>query len=428
MKLSKGNYFSKLARRIQIINFSTRGIVAERPSSALFVTDTTGSSAVRQTYRKAHKLLKSDEILAQRSAIPVVSTHKRSSRSKTSDGIIEPRSKRHKSDYVSPSERERLRKRAYGGSSGIEDIDTFTVPLEDIWADSQSDQNSATEIQTFIEKTKPTRAPDTLSHPPISLLATSKALPSIPKPKPAHSYNPAFEDWDTLLRAEGDKEVAAEQARIAAEAAEIEAQARIEAAAAEPEQDPLLLEDEEESAWEGFVSGYEETEDEVNSSMKKQSERKTKAQRNKIQRRKQEEREKKHRGEMKRREQQASRIKEIAAEFKAKDAMPSNAVGQPIAEEEGQETSVAEEDDSSLRRRSRLGRRALPPQDLELVLPDELQDSLRLLKPEGNALRNRFRNLQVRGRIEVRKPVHQAKKPRRSTTERWSYKDFTIVA
>ena len=262
-------------------------------------------------------------------------------------------------------------------------------------------------------------------------------LPSIPKPKPAHSYNPAFEDWDALLRTEGDKEVAAEQARLAAEAAEVEAQARIKAAAVEPDQDPLLL-DEEESAWEGIETEQEESECNAEWLNKKRPERKTKAERNKIKRRKQEEREKKRRDEVKRREQQANKIKEIVADFKSNDT-PTKAVGgddgepndcaveQSIANEEDQE-KLASKDDADLRRRNRLGRRALPPKDLELVLPDELQDSLRLLKPEGNLLRGRFRSMQVRGRVEVRKPVHQSKKPQRKTTEKWSYKDFTVVA
>ena len=69
---------------------------------------------------------------------------------------------------------------------------------------------------------------------------------------------------------------------------------------------------------------------------------------------------------------------------------------------------------------------SLPSKDLELVLPDELQESLRLLKPEGNLLKDRFRNILVRGLMETRRPIHQPKKARRTYTEKWSYKDFTI--
>ena len=64
---------------------------------------------------------------------------------------------------------------------------------------------------------------------------------------------------------------------------------------------------------------------------------------------------------------------------------------------------------------------------LELVLPEELRDSLRLLKPEGNLLNDRFRNILVRGKMETRKPIQQPKKKRVSYTEKWSYKDWDLA-
>lgn len=67
-----------------------------------------------------------------------------------------------------------------------------------------------------------------------------------------------------------------------------------------------------------------------------------------------------------------------------------------------------------------------PQKPLELVLPDELQDSLRLLKPEGNLLDDRFRTLIVQGRLESRMPVSQAKKAKRKVTEKWMSKDFQV--
>jgi len=70
----------------------------------------------------------------------------------------------------------------------------------------------------------------------------------------------------------------------------------------------------------------------------------------------------------------------------------------------------------------------LPERPLELILPDELQDSLRLLKPEGNLLNDRFRSIMVRGKLETRKPIQQPKRARRTYTEKWTYKDFTVSA
>ena len=64
---------------------------------------------------------------------------------------------------------------------------------------------------------------------------------------------------------------------------------------------------------------------------------------------------------------------------------------------------------------------------LELVLAEELQDSLRLLKPEGNLLKDRFRNILVSGKMETRKPIQQPKKKRVSYAEKWSYKDWNLA-
>ncbi len=77
-------------------------------------------------------------------------------------------------------------------------------------------------------------------------------------------------------------------------------------------------------------------------------------------------------------------------------------------------------------RRKQLGKFRLPEKDLELVLPDELQDSLRLLKPEGNLLKERYRSLLVRGKVEARRRIPFRKQPKTKMTEKWAHKDFTL--
>lgn len=67
----------------------------------------------------------------------------------------------------------------------------------------------------------------------------------------------------------------------------------------------------------------------------------------------------------------------------------------------------------------------IPEAPLEVVLPDELQDSLRLLKPEGNLIKDRYRNMILRGKIESRKGA-QRKQAKTTITEKWSYKDWTL--
>jgi nucleolar protein 53 len=69
---------------------------------------------------------------------------------------------------------------------------------------------------------------------------------------------------------------------------------------------------------------------------------------------------------------------------------------------------------------------SVPEAPIEVVLTDELQDSLRLLKPEGNLLKDRFRSMVVRGRVESRKQIAYHKKPKVTLTEKWSYKDWKL--
>ena len=349
-----------------------------------------------------------DEILAQRSAIPAVLTQKRPRG--VTDGILEPRHKKYKADYVSPAERERLRRRAYRGDLYQQEVDHI-VPAWDPWAETEENSSSKT---TFVAKTRPIRAPKTISEAPISLLASGQILPAVLKPKAAQSYNPDFEDWKAAIDAEGEKEMVEEQARLKAAAEEAELQARRVAAQTQTERDPLL---DDASEWEGFESEYEEDAEWL---MKKRPERKTPAQRNKAKRRKEEERQQKHQAKLKARDAQLKRIQDLVKDVAmSSDTVEDDVVVSEISDEAGI-------DDDQLRKK-RYGKLRVPKKDLELVLPDELQDSLRALKPEGNLLKERFRNMMVSGRIEARPQKRQpGKKAKTKVTEKWAYKDFTI--
>ncbi|KKK15479.1 hypothetical protein AOCH_002381 [Aspergillus ochraceoroseus] len=333
------------------------GVLAEKPSEELFTFDTTGSSEIRDAYRKQNKrALKSEEILAQRSAIAALDTRKRVN-PKLTDGVIEPKTKKHKSDWVSRKEWLRLKQVAKDGNPMNK---SGGSGLYDPWAD-EADAAPVEDPQfDFLPKPKPKVAPETLKHAPISLAANGKAIPAVLKPNAGTSYNPTFEDWDRLLQEQGAKAVEAEKKRLEEERKEEERQRLI----VEAGEDDGGVRSDDESAWEGFESEYEKPEW-LN---KKRPERKTKTQRNKIQRRKEAERQAKWEAQMQKKEDQA------------------------------------------------LGKLRAPEKPVEVTLPDELQDSLRLLKPEGNLLDDRFRTLIVQGKLESRKPISQPKKAKRETT------------
>ncbi|KAI9798036.1 MAG: hypothetical protein M1835_005039 [Candelina submexicana] len=387
------------------------GVLAERPSSDLFALDTAGSSVIQKAYNKVHKPLKADEILAQRSAIPAVDTRKRSN-SKVTDGVIEP-SKKRKSGGVSHKEYARLREFAYGGQAVRKDVvRTDDVPSHDPWEDVGTLGLGQRSKFSFLEPPKPIREPKTLKYAPISLTASGRAVAAVKKPDAGISYNPAFLDWDELITKEGLKEVEAERKRL--QAAEDERH-KLERAAASAREQENEVDSGDESTWEGLESEMEADE----SLSRKRPERKTPAQRNKIKRRKELERKALWDAQMKKRARQAEEIRNIAKAIEAKERAKMDVIVRS-------DDSEADDADDRVLRRRKLGKALLPEAPLELVLPEELQDSLRLLKPEGNLLKDRFRSMLIRGKMETRRPITQPKKARRQYTEKWTYKDFKI--
>lgn len=312
----------------------------------MFTLDTTGSDTIRKSH-KTSKPLKIDEIIAARSAVPIVSSRKRLG---FTDGVIEPSSKRRKGNGVKPQEYERLRRIAYGGETSIKDVvKTDDTVIHDPWAPTIAAEDRETQL-SYLEKPKPIRPPATLKKQPISLLANGATIPAISKPKPATSYNPEFQDWHALLTSTGAKEVSAERARLAEAAADQENEARIAAAQAERDDD---YKTEEESAWEGFESEYETGE----WLKKKRPERKTPTERNKVKRRKEAERQAKWEAQMKKKEKQQKQIEAIAKQVD-RDAQTRNVSMAVVAVKDRGEDEDANESDTQdpILRRRKLGK------------------------------------------------------------------------
>lgn len=308
------------------------GVIAEKPSDELFTLDTTGSKEIRAKVLGSSKPLKADEILARRSAIKSVDSRKRAS-SKVTDGIVEPKSKRARSDWVSNKEWQRLKQVAQDAK--LENNTLGKKAEYDPWGEITVSKPIDTPKADYLPKSKPIVAPKTIKEPPISLAANGKPIRSVATPGAGISYNPSFEDWDNLITQEGEKEVAAEKLRQAEEKAEQEKLAMIAAA----EGDDGEVKSDDESAWEGFESEYE-TADWLK---KKRPERKTQAQRNRIKRRKEAERQAKWEAKMKKREQQAAQLKSIMEGMTEKEL-------QKMARD-NDEPSSDEGDDRVLRKR-----------------------------------------------------------------------------
>ena len=309
--------------------------MSEKPSDELFIVDTVGSQDVHKAHSKKRKPLKADEILAQRSAIPAIDTRKRGD-SKVTDGVLEPKTKKHKSDWVSRKELLRLKQVAKEGNPSDKKEEGS---LYDPWAETSENVSGFDDSKFgFLEKPKEKVKPDTMKRAPISLAANGKPIPNVRAPDAGISYNPSFEDWDRVLTEEGKKEVDAEKKRLEDEREQQERQ-RL---AAETKDDDGQVHSDDESAWEGFESEYE-TPEWLN---KKRPERKTKTQRNRINRRKEAERKAKHESQMKKKELQAGQVKSISREFKK---------GDKIRDQQQPEEDSSDEGDERILRRRPLG-------------------------------------------------------------------------
>lgn len=329
---------------------------------------------------------------------------------KTTNGLIP--AKRARKDWVSHSELARLKRVADGEHTSTIELRDATFDLWDAPIEPPKDPNAP-----VVPKIK---QPKTMSEAPISLVASGKKVSAVPTPGGGYSYNPVFADYEDRLALEGEKAVGAERKRLAAEEADRlkqEASARSAAEADAAEERANMSEWEEDSEWEGFQSGTEDVKPAV-----KRPERKTPAQRNKIKRRKEEEQLAKHKAAVRAQRTQSHRLKEITAELDAEEQSKALVLAEAEAAESETEDELATE---KLRRRQ-LGKFKLPEKDLELVLPEELEDSLRLLKPEGNLLKDRYRSMLVRGKVESRRHIPFHKQAKKKVTEKWTHKDFVL--
>ncbi|KAK4232221.1 ribosome biogenesis protein Nop53/GLTSCR2 [Podospora fimiseda] len=388
---------------------ATGGILAEKPSTELFTLDVKPKTELLKKAPQYTKKLKADEIIAARSAVPAVSSKKRPSDGKITDGILPV--KRQRTEYVTAKELRRLKKVADGHHESTVAVVDATY---DVWAEP-APVPAEQALENFVPKKEQPKKPKTLHQAPISLSANGKAIPAVPKPTGGASYNPDFMEYQARLIEESEKAIEAERKRLEElelERIKLEAAARSAAEAEAAEARADMSEWEDDSAWEGFESGGEELSVKV-----KKPRRKTQAERNRIKRRKEEEQRLKHEAAMKKKAAQEHRIKQIALEVAEKERQLVEKVEMSDPDEEG--------DDENLRRKQ-LGRYRLPEKDLELVLPDELQDSLRLLKPEGNLLKDRYRSVLVRGKMEARRKIPYKKQAKTKVTEKWTYKDFIL--
>ena len=371
------------------INRENKRIYGEdHDQTADFIIDEQGDEAIFS--KNPTRKLKSTEILEKSSKIPALNVERNN---KKIQGV-------HKKDV------HRLMKlsgRVHGTSVAAARVEKDGLTnvkngISDVWGISEP------EVPELLKKstsghTKATVVPGTLKEAPIAIDNMIKDIAS------GKSYNPSFESWKELLNLEFDKEMVNEKRRqqikdhqekiqhLVKTLKDIEVEEESSEDEAEAEE-----ENKEESDNEGDVKSMS-----LSINKPTVNKKKTKAQRNK-------QRRNKEREEL---QETLHALKKQIHELNKLDTYQEE-----VLEKEKNRTTKTQ------RAPKKHFKFDSVPEQLEIKLSDELSDSLRKLKPEGNLLYDHMRDLQKSGKIEARIPVAKKRKYAPKITEKWTYKDF----
>jgi nucleolar protein 53 len=388
-----------LEEKREVERFLGTSAIQDTGESAIFSVDTAGDSSIVAKRDREAKRLKSEEILARRSAVPALNAiHKKK------DGKIQG---------VSGKEINRLMRVAgrEGDSSAkatIEKDGIIHVEAYDLWGEPTENAKNNKKLHSFLKDINPatsytpaTVVPPTLAKNPISLVDKDESR-AVVVPEEGKSYNPSLEAWKALVQKEADKEQERENERQKL----AEQKARIEELMEKFDENEEIgdeVEDEEE-----LDDGPVNAQLSVNDPVKVKT--KTKAQRRKQQR---------HQEKL----QLQDDLKRLKQQIRDLETLPKL-----LRQEEDRIKQQEQEEDKLVntvrKRKKKLGKYMLKEGPLEVKLSDELTDCLRRLKSEGNLTVERFKSLQARGLIEVRVPVSRKRRYKPKLTEKWSYKDF----
>ncbi|KZS99802.1 P60-like protein [Laetiporus sulphureus 93-53] len=370
----------------------------KRTNDELFVIDATGDDRIRASLPKLTRikfspaLTTAAKILAQRSAVPAVF-----SRTTTSNTL-----KRKSSVHLTHEEKGRLLRigkrprkgpfnsvvdhtEAGAGSALLEMSAAAQAAAEgawDVWEEKEQNEED-NELLKKMKKVKPN-----VSHPREDI-----AIPAVPAPHAGASYNPLANAHEELLRSA----IEVEERRVK------EAQ-RLDEMREKIEQGRKAAIDE---WYEGGVRGMrvdvpgdeegeeDEREDleEVQGMIKKASGRKTKQDRRKAEKVKAEKRaiaERIARNRMLASVDSAKSLRKALARQQATRA-GLRAEREQKLKEERQKKGLAG---------TKIGKHRVPEGEVDVQLGEELSESLRALKPEGNLFRDRFLSMQQRALVE----------------------------
>lgn len=390
-------------------------ILNDVDSEDLFIIDEDADDNANVILQRDNiKKLKASEILSNKSKIPPLLTKI-------------GKSKKDKIQGVSKKEMVHLLKLA-GKVKGYDKGDErlakegiINSKAYDVWETELDNEIKRNKLPNFLQNnsttsfTEATVIPKTLKEAPIQV-RKQEILPHAGK-----SYNPSFDNWKKLIEQEYFKEKPKEDQRLELEEYRDKIQFLIknyEDNEVEEIDDSIVEEENNEEEKEPVQEEEEEEEIDIKLSINPVTkvEIKTKTKRNK---------EKRH----KERSRLEKELKDIKLRIKELEKLPEILKQIEQSEEQTKNNIDLLNKESKHERFVRKGKKKLGSKleviegPIEVKLSNELSDSLRKLKPEGNLLYDQMKNFQSKGMIETRR-ITKGKKGKKKITEKWSYKDF----
>ncbi|KAK9723273.1 hypothetical protein K7432_002070 [Basidiobolus ranarum] len=353
------------------------GKLQERSNEQLFTLDIDGDAQVKKKLK--HRKLRVDELLEQRSSVPAVGSKPTRDQSKLSD--------------FTKAQLKSIQKRKIDA--------TNTLPKKkhaskhaayDVWETEEIDPIDAKNEKGFLESVKKMKkkAPETYSMRPAG-------IPAVKIAHPGASYNPQEHDLKDLINIAGQVEM---DKRL-----KNQTLVRIAKYGSPEDEEQETLEEDE---------TMQEDASKKDTSNAALIAKKTKTQRNKEARRIVLERDEEKRRKNKQMAKEISRVRELekVVESELQEREKRQQEKERIAQEE------------ALKPKKKLGKHLVKLPSIEVKLQDELPESLRRLKPEGNLYKDRFASLQERNLVEARVPVSARRRYRLKEYEKRSYKNF----
>lgn len=324
-----------------------RGIVREKADQELFEVDEVGGEAVSQTVSEKEEIKGDERPKKRRRALRVDEILGSTMEEKSVIPSHIPRTKRPKQNDTKNEDKSTTEKESY-----------------DVWTKVQvipAPEDLPPPAILSYSKSQPALPPSTLRSS-THLLRPRESVHAVTVAEAGQSYNPALEDWEDLISRTAEQE----QERLTKIAMKEWVPQPEDVETPAPEVDSEAEEEDQEKKGETYLGKPVKVK------------RKTRAQRNR-----------------QLRQQEQNRLRTLAQNLKQKRKQVSNlpSLLSQITYHSAKHSSQGEKSKKP---------KELPVAPLELQLSDELAESLRLLKPEGNLFRDRYRSFVERGIVEGR--------------------------